>query len=370
MDHEYDLFQSYSDDDVINAVVEVLERESYWIKGPEITTLEQRIADITGTEHAVAVSSGTAALYATLESIGIEGKEVIVPSFTYQATPNAVEAAGGTPVFADIERDSFSLKADDVRRRITDNTTGIIPVHFAGTTAAEIREIGDVADEHGLFLLEDAAHSLGAKSSGTPVGSFGDAATFSFAFNKVITTGQGGILVTDREDLARRVRQFRVHGRNTDREYVTWGLNLVMSSIHAAIGVAQLSKLDDFIETRRSLVAQYNENLSSIDMIRTPSVLPNCRSVHFLYTLLFSNRSQRNTFRTYLDERGIPTKVYYHGCHLTDYYSREYGYQKGDLPVTEEIADRIVTLPLHVNLDHEDINHISDTVRSFFDDYL
>jgi perosamine synthetase len=366
MAHQYDLFQSYCDDDVINAVVNVLERESWWIKGPEIEELEQQISGVTDAEHAIAVSSGTAALYATLESMGIEGKEVIIPSFTYQATPNAIVAGGGKPVFADIESITFGLRADDVRQRITDETVGIVPVHFAGTTAAEIRELRDVADEHDLFLVEDAAHSLGATSAGKPVGSFGDAAIFSFAFNKIITTGQGGIVVTDDSDLAKKIRQFRVHGRNSNREYVTWGLNLVMSSIHAAIGVAQLSKLDEFIATRRRLVNRYNKSLSSIDGIRTPTAPPDGRSVHFLYNILLRTRSQRNELQTFLDEQGIPTQVYYRGCHLTEYYSREWGYQAGDLPLTEEIADRIITLPLYVNLETEDIDHISDTVRSFF----
>jgi dTDP-4-amino-4,6-dideoxygalactose transaminase len=367
MGNEYDLFQSYSDDDIINAVVSVLKRENWWIKGPEIENLEQQIADIAGTKHAIAVSSGTAALYATLECLDVEGKEVIIPSFTYQATPNAVVAAGAKPVFADIEPESFGLKASDVQSRITDETAGIIPVHFAGNIASEIRELRNIVDNHGLFLLEDASHSLGATSSGTPAGSFGNAATFSFAFNKVITTGQGGIVVTDSQDLAKRIRQFRVHGRNNNGEYERWGLNLVMSSIHAAIGVAQLSKMDDLIKQRRKLVNRYNGNLSGIKDLHVPTAEANGRSVYFLYNILLSSRSQRNELQKYLNKQGIPTQVYYQGSHLTKYYSQKWGYQKGDLPVTEKIANRITTLPLYPNLDVDDVDYISDKVRSFFE---
>ncbi|MCX2818629.1 DegT/DnrJ/EryC1/StrS family aminotransferase [Haladaptatus sp. F3-133] len=366
MTYEYDLFQSYSDEQIIDSVLKVLERESWWVKGPEIENLEQQVADVTDREHVIAVNSGTSALYATLESLGIRNEEIILPSFTYQATPNAVVAAGGQPVFADIEQDSFTLSVEDVESKITEETAGIIPVHFAGRVAAEIRELRDLAEEHGLFLLEDAAHSLGATCSGEPAGSFGDAATFSFAFNKIITTGQGGVVVTDNEHIAEKVRQFRVHGRNSQREYVDWGLNLAMSSIHAAIGVAQMSKLNEFIERRRELSGLYDNMLTEVNEIEIPTVPPNQKSVHFLYNICLPDRKKRQELRSHLDEHGIPTEVYYEGSHLTNYYSEEWGYERGDLPVTEKIADKILTLPFHVNLDNKDIENISEEIVSFF----
>lgn len=366
MPYRYDLFQSYSDDEVVDSVTEVLKRESWWIKGSEVEELEVAIADVTGLEHAVAVNSGSSALYATLESLDVDDGEVILPSFTYQATPNAVVAAGGKPVFADIETESFALCAEDVREKVTSDTVGIVPVHFAGDVAAEIRELREVADDHDLFLLEDAAHSLGARSSGKLVGSFGDAATFSFAFNKIITTGQGGMVVTDDDQLARSVQEFRVHGRNSDREYVTWGMNLVMSSIHAAIGVAQIERLDEFIDRRREMSDLYSGLLSDMDEITIRPIPPEREPVYFLYNILLPDRSRRRELRAYLEEHGIPTEVYFEPCHLTEYYRLEWGYESGDLPVTEEIADRILTLPFHVNLTDEDIRDISETIVDFF----
>jgi perosamine synthetase len=368
MGYDYDLFQSYCDDEVVDAVVEVLERQAWWIKGSEIGELESQMAEVTNRTEAVAVDSGTSALYATLRCLDIENKEVILPSFTYQATPNTIVAAGGKPKFADIERDSFGLDADDVREKITDETAGIIPVHFGGDVATDIRELREIADEHELFLLEDAAHSLGATSRGEPTGSFGDAAAFSFAFNKIVATAQGGMVVTDNEALADAIRQFRVHGRNSQREYVDWGLNLVMSSIHAAIGTVQMDKLETLIERRRYLAKLYDRELSGLKMVTTKSVPSDHQPVYFLYNALLPDTDTRNQLQAYLDEDGIPTQAYYQGCHLTEYYCEEWGYGPGDLPVTEEVADRIITLPFHLNLDEADIEDIASRIRSFFEE--
>jgi len=347
-------------------VVEVLERGNYWIKGPEIERLESAVATLTDSEHAVALNSGTSALYATLNALGVDGREVIVPSFTYPATANAVVAAGGEPVFADIERDSYALSVDSVQDRITADTAGIVPVHFAGDVAAEIRALRRLADENGLFLLEDAAHSLGASAYGTPAGSFGDAATFSFAFNKIVTTGQGGMIVTDDASLADSVRTFRTQGRNGEGTYETWGLNLVMSSIHAAIGVAQMSKLDEFVERRRQMKRRYDAHLSDVPDVETPTTAPDRESVHFLYNVSFEDTDTRRSLQTYLADDGIPTKVYYRPVHLREYYRREFGYDEGALPVTERVSSSILTLPFHLNLSDDDLQHIGERVSAFF----
>lgn len=365
---EYDLFQSYSDDQVIEAVVDVLDRKSWWIKGPEVEALESAVADTVGCEHAVALNSGTSALFAALNCLDVDGREVILPSFTYQATPNAVVAAGGRPVFADIERESFGLDAADVRRKLTDEVAGIVPVHFGGDMAAHLGELRDIAEENGLFLLEDAAHSLGATYNGVHAGAFGDAGVFSFAFNKIITGGQGGMLVTDDGGLARRVKEFRVHGRNSKREYVTWGLNLVMSSIHAAIANAQMANLQEFISRREEMKAVYDDAILEVEQVRTKDVPEGRDPVNFLYNILLPNRQIRRELRDYLSDRGVPTEVYYRSCHLTEYYRREWGYRRGDVPVTEEIADEILTLPFHINLSDDDIEDIAGTVVSFFRD--
>lgn len=368
MSYEYDLFNSYCDDDIVRSVSDVLNRESWWIKGPEIPSLENKISRLTGREHAIAVNSGSSALYATLVCVGVSGKEVILPSFTYQATANAVIAAGGEPVFVDIEDDSYGLSATAVRDAITDRTEAIVPVHFGGGACVDICDIRTIADEADLFVLEDSAPSLGATLDGDPVGSFGHAAAFSFAFNKVITTAQGGMIVTDDPELAGDLRKFRKHGRNTDGEFDTWGMNLVMSSVHAAIGLAQLEQFDRFVDRRREMATTYSSILKFVDEVTTPSDPNNVESVHWLYNIRLPSRKQRDQLRTHLSDCGIPTKIYYEPCHITSYFREEWGYEPGDLPVTEAVSETIVTLPFHLNLSDTEIEAIAREISAFFED--
>lgn len=365
-DDRYWLFQSTADDREVEAVREVIQRGTWWASGPEVEEFEEAIAEQTDREHGITFNSGTSALFAVLRAIGISGKEVIVPSFTYPATPNAVVAAGGRPVFADIERESMALDAASVRRAITPDTTAILPVHFSGDIAAQITELRALAEEHGLTLIEDAAHSLGATLDGTPVGSFGEAAAFSFAFNKLVTTGEGGMLVTDDDGLAADVRQFRFQGRTDTNEYASWGLNLCMSSITAAIGVVQASKLEQFVNQRAEMATYMNERLEACEQLTCPTPPDDRDRVYLFYNLRLPNRESRDELRTYLDDRGIPSRVTYEPVHTTEYYRSTYGWKPEDLPVTRELSDRILTLPFHLELTHEDLENICTHVHSFF----
>ncbi len=364
MSDDYWLFQSFADDRIVADVVEVLERGTWWSNGPEIDEFESLMAGHADRDHGVAFNSGTSALYATLHCLGVNGNEVIVPSFTYPATANAVVAAGGRPVFADIERDSLALDVDDVRRRITDDTAGIVPVHFAGDVCADVFELRRLADEHDLFLLEDAAHSPGATADGESVGSFGTAAAFSFAFNKLISTGEGGMVVTDDDDLVRRLERFRMQGRDRDETFVTWGHNLTMSSITAAIGVSQAERLGEIIERRREMASVLDDVLSDVDGVETPTAPPERDPVYFLYNLRLPSREHQQALRSRLADDGIPSRVTYEPTHLTEYYRSEWGYREGDLPVTEAIAGRVLTLPFHLDLDASDLRHIGERVVS------
>lgn len=361
------LFTSYADEDDIEAVTEVLRRGTWWAKGPEIAEFEAAIADYTDCEYGIAFNSGTSALYALLTASGITDGEVIVPSFTFSATANAVVAAGAKPVFADIERESLTLDPTDVREKVTDETRAIMPIHFAGDICAGVRELREIATENDALLFEDACHSLGADYDGDLVGSFGDAATFSFCFNKVLTTGEGGMVTTDSRALRDDLQLLRSHGQNDDGEYVTYGHNFRMSSMTAALGVSQAEKLDFIINRRREMAAHLNDALADIESLSRPVFPPERNSVYQLYNLRVNDTETRDGFRAHLDERGIPTRVTYDPVHLTKYYREEWGYGTGDLPVTEDVSRKILTLPFHLNLSEDDLEKIATSVRSYFE---
>lgn len=358
------LFKSHTEPADIEAVTEVLERGTWWAGGPEIDEFERMIAEMSDCKYGVTFNSGTSALFAAFEVLDVEGNEVIVPSFTYPATANAVVAAGGEPVFADIERETLSLDADDVLEKVTDDTAAVVPVHFSGNVSRDIHALQDVAEDHDLELVEDAAHSLGAAYDGDPVGSFGAAATYSFSFNKLLTTGEGGMLVTDSESIRDKAKRIRRQGRNDRKQYVDYGYNLQMSSIEAALGVSQARRFEEIAAQRREMATYLNRNLSDIDQLSVPALPDDRKRVYLFYNLRLSGPDLRDRLREHLDDRGIPTQVTYEPVHLTEYYRTEW--EPGDLPVTESVSERILTLPFHLELSQDDLDTLVGAVRDFF----
>lgn len=366
MSDELWLFKSYSEESDVEAVTSVIERGTWWAGGPEVTEFEERIADTADRSHGVSFNSGTTALYAALLACDVASGEVVVPSFTYPATANAVVAAGATPVFADIERKSLGLDPDSVRSVITNQTEAIVPIHFAGAVCSGIEELVEIADEHDLALIEDAAHSLAATRHGKPVGSFGDAAMFSFAFNKLLATGEGGMLVTDSEEIQQFVTTFRSQGKDEEGAFTSYGLNFNMSSLTAALGVSQHKKLEFLVSRRRELASYLNAQLEEIDGVRVPTSLDGQERVYQTYNIRFEDPEIQPQLQTYLDEQGIPSRVTYPPTHLRPYYREQYGWSEGDLPVTEKISTRILTLPFHPDLQREDLEYVTDHIHSFF----
>lgn len=360
------LFKSVADESDIEAVTEVLNRGTYWIEGPNVEAFENGVAALSDREYGVSFNSGTSALFSILDALDVAGREVIVPSLTYPATANAVVAAGGKPVFADVERETLALSADEVLANVTEDTAAIVPVHFSGNVASDIYALQEIAADHDLELVEDAAHSLGASLQGNPVGSFGTAAMYSFSFNKTVTTGEGGMVVTDSESLEKKVRKRRRQGRTEDKRYVDYGYNLQMSSLAAALGVSQMDRLDEIIDERRRMATYLNDRLGDLEALSLPEPLADGERVYLFYNLCLRDSDQQADLRQYLDQRGIPTQVSYEPVHLTEYYRREWGYRKGDLPTTESVANRIVTLPFHLDLSEDDLQRIVQHVRAFF----
>jgi len=357
-------------DEVGNAV-ESITRGSYWANGPYVDEFEAMLADRMGVDHAVVFNSGTSALVSVLDAAGIgPGDEVIVPSFTFIATANAVEAVGATPVFAEIEPDRYALDVNDVADRITPATAALLPIHYAGMPC-RIEPLRELADAHDLTLIEDAAEAQGATVDGTPVGTFGDAGMLSFCQNKIVATGEGGAVVTDDRDLAGRLRRLRSHGRASSDyfdsadtgEYVSLGYNLRMPDVVAGIGVAQMGRLDDIIERRRGVALDLTDRLADVAHVHPPRDPEKARGVYQLYTVRFDDHVDRDGVIDALAERDIASKVYFDPIHLTQYYRDQYGYTDGHLPRTETISGQVLSLPMHPSLSRDSRDRIVAGIR-------
>ena len=375
MNWKIPLFKIYWDEEDIKIVNKAIQRGMFWAIGPNIEKFEDMVAQYIGTKYALVFNSGTSALHATLLAYGIgQEDEVIVPSFTFIATANAPLFVGAKPVFADIEEKTYGLDPEDVNRKITPKTKAIMPIHYGGCPCL-IAELRQVAKEHNIILIEDAAESLGATVNGKKVGSFGDAAILSFCSNKVITTGEGGAVVTDSVDTYEKLKLIRSHGRgetanyfsSTDyMDYVTLGYNFRMSDITAALGIAQLKKIDSVIKMRRRNAEMLSAKLSRIVEIEIPLPSDNFFHVYQMYTIKVKDgQAKRDAMAAYLAERGIMSKVYFLPVHFTHFYKNELRYDC-ELPVTERLCKQVLTLPMYPTLTENEIDYIADSIATFF----
>lgn len=368
------LFKIFWYDDDVEAVNNVLKRGTYWATGPEIREFEERVAAYVGREHAVAFNSGTSALHALLLAYGIgEGDEVIVPSFTFISTANAALFVGAEPVFAEIEDTTYGLMPEDVENKITDRTKAIMPIHYSGCPCRHIKELKRLADEYDLLLIEDAAESLAAKIRDEMVGGYGDAAMLSFCQNKVITTGEGGVILTDSNSIYEKLLLLRSHGRDEGDDYftssgqvdyVTLGYNFRMPTMVAALGLSQLDKIGRIVEMRRDNAAYYTSLLETVDGIEPPSPPSDFYHVYQMYTVQIE-KGLRNKLMKYLAARGISTKVFFDPVHLTKFYKNKFGFRKGALPVTEETSKKVLTLPMYPTLEKKEIDYIVKSISDW-----
>ena len=374
------LFKTYWDETDIESVTNVIKRGSYWATGPEIKEFEEKIAEYVGTKYAVTFNSGTSALHALLLAYDLkQGDEVIVPSFTFIATANAPLFVGAKPVFAEIEDRTYGLDPEDVKKRITPKTKAIIPIHYGGCPCL-IRELKEIAEDHNLLLIEDAAESLGTKINDNKVGTFGDSAMFSFCQNKVISTGEGGAITTDSKEIYEKLKLIRSHGRLETQDYfssteymdyVTLGYNFRMPTMNAALGLSQLKKIDKVIKMRRDKAEYMTKKLSRIKEITLPTAPPDYFHVYQMYTIRIDGTRQiRDRLIQYLGDKGISTKVYFEPVHLSYFYKNKFGFKGGDLPVTERIADQVLTFHTHPLLKNEEIDYISEEIDKFFSEAI
>ncbi|MBN2240378.1 MAG: DegT/DnrJ/EryC1/StrS family aminotransferase [Dehalococcoidales bacterium] len=375
MDWNIPLFKIYWDEADTEIVSKTIRRGMFWAIGPNIEKLESGLADYLGVKYVVAVNSGTSALHAALLASGIgPGDEVIVPSFTFISTANAAMFVGAEPVFADIEETTLGLDPEDVRKKITSRTKAIIPVHYAGSPCM-IYELVSIAEEHNLVLIEDAAESLGATVDDKQAGSFGISSILSFCANKVISTGEGGAVATNSEDVYEKLKLVRSHGRNessnyfttaTSMDYITLGYNYRMSDITAALGVAQLQKIDQLIKMRRENADRYMDKLSGISQIELPKIPQGFSHVFQMFTVrVLDGEKTRDALSRHLSEKGIMTKVYFSPVHQAHYYKHELLYDC-TLPVTEKISQQVLTLPMYPELTLPEIEYIAREITRFF----
>lgn len=363
--------QTIEEDD-IQAVVDVL-RSDYLTTGPKIAEFEKMVADYVGAKYAVAISNGTSALHAACFAAGIQpGDEVITTPLTFAASSNCVLYCGGTPVFADVDPKTYNIDPEDICRKITDKTKAIIAVHLAGQPC-DMDEIHKIAKEHDLLVIEDGAHALGSVYKGKKVGTLSDMTTFSFHPVKPITTGEGGMIVTDNEELYQKMMLFRSHGITRDENLMTrndgpWfyqqldlGYNYRITDIQCALGCSQMKKLDRFLARRKEIVARYNEAFADCENIITPYQLPETESGWHLYIVQVKNCDRKKVFES-LREQGIAVNVHYIPVYLHPYY-QEHGYKDVHCKNAEEVYSHIISLPLYPTLTVEEQEYVIETLK-------
>ena len=339
-----------------------------WISsnGRFIAEFEKAFAAFCGVKHAVATNNGTSALHLALVALGLgPGDEVIVPSLTYIASANAVRYCNAKPVFVDNDIHTFNMDPDEVAASITSRTKAIMPVHLYGHPV-DLDPILKIAKEHGLFVVEDAAEAVGAKYKGRTIGGHGTCATFSFFGNKIITTGEGGMVTTNDDEIAARLRLFRGQGVDPRRKY--WfpviGYNYRMTNIAAAIGLAQLERIDSHLSTRKKVADGYHRRLAHLsDRIALPMTENWAEHAYWMYTVLLQQtvRKDRDRVMQDLDDLGIETRPVFYPLHILPPYR---DHAQGSFPRAEFCGARGINLPTHGRLTDQDIDRVAEALSS------
>ena len=331
--------------------------------GPEVTKFEENYAKFADVKHAVAVNSGTAALHSAIVAAGVKpGDEVILPSFTFVATAEAVVMAGGKPVFTDIDPETFNISPIEIKKNVTKQTRAIVPVDLYGFSA-EAKPIKEIAMEHGLVVVEDAAQAHGATYKGKPLGVLSDAACWSLYASKNITTGEGGVVTTDSDDVAETLRLIRTHGEKAKYASLMLGHNYRMSEIQAAIGLVQLEKLPAFVAKRRKNAQRLTKIIAKTDRLQLPKETKDKLHSWYLYTIRLrdGNEAERDKILEELKKKGIGAAVYYvHPVHTMPYYRESFGELK--LPETEKAAKQVFSLPVHPSVTDAQVDYIGKTL--------
>lgn len=365
------------DEKDIKAVSDVLKTD--WItQGPKVAEFERLVSDYCNVKYAVAFSSGTAALHAATFTAGIsEGDEVITTPLTFAADGNCVLFRDGKVKFADIKKDTYNIDSRKIKEQITSKTKAIIPVDYTGQPC-DIDEINDIAKDHDLIVIEDAAHAIGAEYKNKKIGGLSDLTVFSFHPVKTITTGEGGMTLTNNKDYYEKLKIFRTHGITNDPEKMHedeggWyyemhqlGYNYRITDFQCALGISQLKKLDYFVKKRREIVKRYNDAFSKLDEVTIPYEKREVLSSYHLYVIqlrLEKLKADRREIFDALRSENIGVHVHYIPLHLQPFYMEKFGYREGDFLVSEKFYKRALTLPLFPKMSENDIVDVIDGVR-------
>lgn len=368
--------RQWIDNEDIKEVINTL-KSDYLTTGPKIKEFEEKVAAYTKTQYAVAIANGTAALHAACFAAGIgPGDEVITTPITFAASANCILYCGAKPIFADIDPRTYNIDPEDIKRKITPKTKAIIPVHFTGQPV-DIDEINKIAKQNTLIVIADGAHALGAEYKGSIVGPQTDMMTLSFHPVKHITTGEGGMILTNNKDYYEKLKLFRAHGITRDENLLTknegpWyyeqqhlGYNYRITDIQAALGISQMNKLDNFLKLRRKYAQMYNNEFKDMEELIIPYQLPYTNSSWHIYVLqlrLEKLKVGRKEIYEALLKENIGVNVHYIPVYYHPYY-KKLGYKKGLCPNAEHLYERIITLPLFPKMTEEDVHDIITAVK-------
>jgi len=364
MMYKVQLADPYVTERDVKAVAEAV-REKRLSQGRYVEKFETKFAEYIGVKHAIAVCNGTAALHVAVAAIGIEpDEEVIEPSFSFVATANCAIYQDAKPVFADINSSTYNIEPADIAKKITEKTKAIIPVHYAGQPA-DMDPILETASKHDIYVVEDTAEAHGALYKRKKAGSLGDVNCFSFYPNKNMTTGEGGIITTNDDELAEKMRMIRSHGQDARYHHIMLGYNYRMTDIQAALGLVQLKRLDWVIKKKVEKATYYNKKIEETfgDEIQTPYVAPYATHAYMFYTIRFKDRKTRDKAATKLEEEGVETRVAFPPIHLQPLYRNLFGYTKGYLPITERVSDTILCIPIYPHITQKQQDYILSVIK-------
>ena len=357
----------------IEAVVGVMKTRFLSI-GPKVVEFEKRMGSFAGTKYAVAVNSGTSALHLIIRGMGVgEGDVVVTTPFSFIASSNCILFERGRPLFVDIKEDTLNLDADKVEEKLEslsreelEKIKALLVVDAFGQPADwdRFKEIGK---KYNLKLIDDSAEALGAEYKGRKCGSFGEAGVFAFYPNKQITTGEGGVLVTDDAELARLARSMRNQGRGENGEWLDHerlGYNFRMDELSAALGCSQMERIEEILEKRAKVAGMYGEKLEEVEEVEIPFIADYVsRMSWFVYVARLDKGIDRNGVIKYLNEEGVQCKPYFTPIHLQPFYRKMFGYKEGDFPITEDVTGRTIALPFFNNLKEEQIDYVVEKLK-------
>jgi len=334
--------------------------------GKNLLEFERMFAEYIGVKNAVAFDSDGDALETALRYYGAEGREVVVCTNSFISMPNSVVYAGGKVVFSDIRAESLSMDPESLEKCISDKTCAVVITHIAGFPNPDLKEIMEICDEHDLFLIEDATHAVGATFDGKKMGTFGKAAVFAFTPTKVLTTGEGGMLVTNDSKLNEEARRFRFYGcgRN-NTEFVNLGRHMVLPEISAIMGIYQLRRAEEFLAKRNKIADIYNEELDKLDFVKTIKCGKNAKCSYYKYPLTLDRKVNKAKFTELLyNEYGVETgNVFYPPCHMQSFYRKgKINKLRGSLSTSEDVLARTITLPMHAGMNEKEAQRVVEGV--------